>query len=63
MPFRVMMGVAMPWEIVTSIIVLIVSMLIIAKISIKIYSSAILNTGSRISWKEMVKIYKQKDND
>ena len=62
MPFRIMMGVAMPWEIIISILVLIIFMIIVAKISIKIYSSAILNTGSRISFKEMINIYKQKDN-
>jgi len=33
---------------------------LIAKISIKIYSSAILNYGTKLSMKDMMKIYKSK---
>jgi len=61
MPFRVMMGVATTNEIAISLAVLIVTILIIAKVSIKIYSSAILNYGSRINLKDMFKLYKNRD--
>lgn len=60
MPFRVMMGTATSGELIGSIAVLIVSIIIIAKISIKIYSSAILNYGTKLSLKDMMKIYKNK---
>lgn len=62
MPFRIMMGVATPSQIVTSIVVLVITILVIAQVSIKIYSNAILNYGSRLSIKDMINMYKQKDN-
>ena len=43
MPFRVIMGVATNTQIILSIIILLASILLIAKISIRIYSQAILN--------------------
>ena len=52
-PFRIMMGVATPTQIAISLAVLVITMLIIAKISIKIYSSAILNYGSKIGIKDI----------
>lgn len=60
MPFRVMMGTATTGELIGSILVLVVSIILIAKISIKIYSSAILNYGTKLSLKDMMKIYKNK---
>lgn len=60
MPFRIMMGIAETKEIVWSMIALILTIIIIAKVSIKIYSNAILNYGSKINLKDIVKIYKQK---
>ena len=62
MPFRVLMGVAEIWEIIASIVILIVTIFIIAKVSIKIYSSAILNYGTKLSLKDIFKIYKDKNN-
>lgn len=61
MPFRVMMGTATTGEIITSILVLIVSIALVAKISIKIYSSAILNYGTKLTLKDMMKIYRNKE--
>ena len=63
MPFRVMMGVATPTQIAISLIVLLLTILVVARISIKIYSNAILNYGSKIGLKDMIKIYKDKNND
>ena len=63
MPFRVMMGVATTSEILISLVILIVTILIVAKISIKIYSSAILNYGSRINFKDMFKLYKNVEKE
>lgn len=60
MPARVMSGLATGWEIAGSIALLFVLVLIIAKIAIKVYSSAILNYGSKMSFKEAFKIYKDK---
>lgn len=62
MPFRVMMGLASTKDIVISIAVLVITILIIAKVAIKIYSSAILNYGTKMSFKDIVKMYKDKQN-
>ena len=61
MPLRVMMGIASQNEIAISLIILVITILIIAKISIKIYSQAILNYGSKISLKDALKLYKNKN--
>lgn len=61
MPFRVMMGIASLQEVIISIAILIISILIVAKISIKIYSQAILNYGSKISFKDAFRLYKNKN--
>ena len=61
MPFRVMMGLSSINEIILSIIILIITIIIVAHISIKIYSSAILNYGEKISLKKLFKIYRSKN--
>ena len=60
MPFRVMMGTATTTQLLTSLIVLVATIALIAKISIKIYSSAILNYGTKLSMKDMMRLYKSK---
>ena len=60
LPFRILVKSATTSEIVTSVIVLIVCILLIAKISIKIYSEAILNYGTKMNLKNILKIYKSK---
>lgn len=60
MPFRIMMDLASTKDVLLSLGILIVTILLIAKITIKIYSNAILNYGSKISFKDLIKIYKQK---
>ncbi len=62
MPFRVMMGLATGTDIALSVAILIVTILLIAKVAIKIYSSAILNYGTKMSIKDIVNIYKDKKN-
>ncbi len=62
MPFRVMMGIASAGEVAISLAILVVTILIVAKIAIKIYSNAILNYGTKMSFKDMVKIYRDKNN-
>ena len=62
MPFRIMMGIARGTEVAISIAILVVTILIIAKVAIKIYSNAILNYGTKMSFKDMVKVYKDKNN-
>ena len=61
-PLRVMMGTASAGEIALSMGVLVICILLVAKISIKIYSSAILNNGAKLSLKDMMKIYKNKND-
>ena len=62
MPFRIMMGIASTSEVILSIVVLLITILIIAKVTIKIYSNAILNYGTKMSFKDIVKVYKDKNN-
>ena len=60
MPFRIMMGLSNTTDIALSIGILVATILVIAKVAIKIYSNAILNYGTKMSFKDIVKIYKQK---
>lgn len=60
MPFRIMMGVATTSQILASIVVLLITILVVANMSIKIYSNAILNYGSRVNMKDMIKMYRNK---
>lgn len=62
MPFRVMMGLSSASELAISLVILVITILLVAKISIKIYSSAILNYGSKINLKDMFKMYKNKND-
>ena len=62
MPFRIMMGLASTTDVIISIVILIVTILIIAKVAIKIYSNAILNYGTKMNFKDIIKIYKDKNN-
>ena len=62
MPLRVMMGTATTSDVLISLAILVLAVVIVAKIAIKIYSSAILNYGSKMSIKEMLKAYKQKED-
>ena len=62
MPFRIMMGLAKPTDVLISIAILIVTILVIAKVTIKIYSNAILNYGTKMSIKDIIKIYKEKQS-
>ncbi len=61
MPFRVMMGIADIKDVIISIVILLVTILIIAKVAIKIYSSAILNYGTKMSFKDIINMYKVKN--
>lgn len=58
MPFRIMMGLAKPTDVIISIVILLITGIIIAKIAIKIYSNAILNYGTKMSFNDIVKMYK-----
>ena len=62
MPFRIMMGLASGVDVVISIAILVITILVIAKVAIKIYSNAILNYGTKMSFKDIVKMYKEKEN-
>lgn len=58
MPFRIMMGLAKTTDVIISIVILLITGIIIAKIAIKIYSNAILNYGTKMSFNDIVKMYK-----
>ena len=62
MPFRIMMGIASTSEIILSMVVLVITILIIAQVAIKIYSNAILNYGTKMTFKDIVKVYRDKNN-
>lgn len=61
MPLRIMMGIAETKDIILSIGVLLLTIIIVAKVSIRIYSNAILNYGSKIGLKDIVRMYKNKN--
>ena len=60
MPFRIMMGLTTFKDILLSISILIITILLIAKIAIKIYSNAILNYGTKLGIKDIIGLLKQK---
>lgn len=62
MPLRVLMGITTTTELIASVAILLVTIFVIAKISIKVYSSAILNYGTKMSFKDIVKMCKNKNN-
>ena len=62
MPFRIMMGVASTTDVIISLLLLIVTILIVSKVAIKIYSNAILNYGTKMSLSDMIRIYRDKNN-
>ena len=62
MPFRIMMGLASTTDVIISIAILVVTILIIAKVAIKIYTNAILNYGTKMTFKDMVNMYRDKNN-
>ena len=62
MPFRIMMGLASIKDVVMSITILIITIIVIAHVAIKIYSNAILNYGTKMTLKDIIKVYKDKQN-
>ena len=62
MPFRIMMGLASTTDVLISIAILIVTIIVIARVAIKIYSNAILNYGTKMGIKDIIKIYRDKQN-
>lgn len=62
MPFRIMMQIATTKEVVISILVLLATIFVVAKVSIKVYSQAILNYGSKMSLKDIIRVYRDKNN-
>ena len=62
MPFRIMMGLSNGTDVAISIAILIITILVISKVAIKIYSNAILNYGTKMSFKDILNMYKEKQN-
>lgn len=61
MPFRIMMGLASTTDVIISIAILLVTILIIARVAIKIYSNAILNYGSKMNLRDLIKMARDKN--
>ena len=59
-PFRVMLGVATPREMIMSVLILIATNILIAHIAIKVYTNAIINNGTKLSLKEIITMYQTK---
>ena len=59
MPFRIMMELARLSDVIMSIAILIFTIIIIANVAIKIYSNAIFNYGTKMSFKDIIKMYKE----
>ena len=55
-----MLGVATPREMIMSVLILIMTNILIAHIAIKVYTNAIINNGTKLSLKEIIKMYKTK---
>ena len=62
MPFRIMMGLSTGTDVIISIAILVVTILVISKVAIKIYSNAILNYGTKMGIRDIIKMYKEKEN-
>ncbi len=60
MPIRIMMGLASGWEVALSLAILAVTILIIARVAIRIYSNAMLRYGTKMSLGEILRSYKNK---
>lgn len=60
MPFRIIGNSVGIGEIVLSLAILVVSSAIVANVAIKIYSSAILHYGTKLSIKDLFKMYQEK---
>ncbi len=61
-PARFITGAISMEVLLISIVILILSIALIAYCAIKIYSSAILNYGTKVDLKTMIEMFKQKDN-
>ena len=62
MPFRIMMGLASKTDVIMSIVILFVTIIVIAHVAIKIYSNAILNYGTKMGIRDIIKMYKGNEN-
>ena len=60
MPFRIIGNTARNFEIIISLVLLLLTIAVVANVAIKIYSSAILHYGTKLSIKDLFKIYREK---
>ena len=61
MPIRTMMRLSTPQDMIISIGILALVIIIVARVAITIYSDAILNYGTKLSLKDIIKMYKNKN--
>ena len=60
MPGRILAGGVSSGEIAVSIIILLITAVVLAYISIKVYSAAILHYGNRLKFSDLFQMFKQK---
>ena len=60
MPFRIIGNTASNFEIIISLVLLLLTIAVVANVAIKIYSSAILHYGTKLSIKDLFEIYREK---
>lgn len=63
MPFRLIGNNINYTEVAISLAVLVATIIIVARVAIKIYSSAILHYGTKLSLKDILKMYKDKNKE
>jgi len=56
MPSKVLAGYANTYDVAASIFVLVVTTIVLAFLSIKMYSIAILHYGNRLTFKDLIKM-------
>lgn len=59
MPLRIMMGISTTGELIASLAILLATACLVAFIAVKVYSATMLNTGSKISLKQAIKMSKE----
>jgi ABC-2 type transport system permease protein len=52
MPFRINVGAAQPWEVVVSVVIIVMTTAILVRVGARVYRGAALRTGGRVSLRE-----------
>jgi ABC-2 type transport system permease protein len=55
MPARLAIGAAEPWQVVASLVAMAVAIVVIARLAVTVYSRAIVRTGRRLKFTEVLR--------